>query len=193
MSVNPVIAAGLLDNPWVVVTILIVSALANWLSKRRADNAGKNPPAETDAPDPDPPAAGQNWEESFRRMFEVDSQEQSSTPAQPAQPPPLIRRPPNLGRVSVPPLVAPLESQSEPALRPASVGILPVDEFESGETPVRRYELSRAAHAAQARQASHRFLQSKATRPRLFLHHPHTARQAFVASLVFGQPKGLEN
>lgn len=173
-------AAGLFDSPWVIVTLVLVSAIANWLSKRRADQAGENPPGDSDsdsATPAAPPPLVPSWEERLRRMLEDKSEEAP----RPSAPPPLIRQ--------APPVRTPVVRQTTPP----RVEISPADEPELGQAVTRRYELSDAAHAAQAQQAAHRRQLTKTRRPVLgSLRHPETARQAFAAALVFGPPKGLE-
>ncbi len=182
---NLIIAAGLFDSPWAVAAFVIAGAIINWLSKRRAENAAQNQAPESEAPDAAPPRAP-NWEERLRRM--VEAQTQPPPPAAPpAQLPPVIRRAP-LPRATLPPVLTPVERPNLPA-----VEMLADAEVEFSAPPVRRYELSDAAHAAQAKLVSHRLLHAKTKRPILgSLRNPHTARQAFAASLVLGPPKGLE-
>lgn len=191
MSEFLIIAAGLFDSPWAVAIFVLAGAIINWLSQRRANKAGKNEDAETGDSMSEPPAKV-SWEERLRRMLE-ESPQQSPAPSAPPMPsPPLTRRPP-LPRPAVPPVIVPAERQTASALRPTLFESVVSDEFESTDPTVRRYELSSAAHAAQAQHASRRLLQTKA-KPPVFksLRDPQNARQAFAASLVFGPPKGLE-
>jgi hypothetical protein len=189
---NLIIAAGLFDSPWTIAIFLLAGALINWLSQRRANKAGNDPASETDSASPAP--AAPNWEERLRRMLEEKTPERSVPAAPPAKPPPLIRRPPSRSFDSVPPVIVPVERQAAPPLRPPPVEIVPGTELELSEPLGRRYELSSAAHQAQAHQARRRLQLSKAKRPVLgSLRNPQTARQAFVGSLVFGAPKGLES
>lgn len=191
MSVNLIIAAGLFDSPWTIAIFLLAGAIINWLSKRRADNAAGNQTPE-DAPESNPSPVS-NWEERLRRMLEEKNQQKPApTAAPPTQAPPIIRRAP-VPRPAVPPVLAPVERPAPPALRPPPVQIISAEEMEFSEPTVRRYELSDAAHAAQAKLATDRRLQSRTKRPILgSLRNPQTARQAFATSLVFGPPKGLE-
>ena len=46
MLLNPLLAAGLFDNPWVFIALLLISGVANWLGKLRAKNAGDDKSAE---------------------------------------------------------------------------------------------------------------------------------------------------
>jgi hypothetical protein len=186
VSGNLIIAAGLFDSPWTVAIFLLAGALINWLSKRRADNAGA-PPSETDGDSSSGPAKP-NWEERLRQMLEEKIQGQSAPTPPTAKPPPIIRRPPGRGADAVPPVIVAVERKAT-----LPVGIEPGDGREFSVPAARRYELSSAAHAAQALQASQRLLRSKIKQPVLGnLRRPQTARQAFAASLVFGTPKGLE-
>lgn len=187
MSVTLIIAAGPFDSPWTIAIFLLAGAIINWLSKRRAENAAGNP-ASDETPETNASPLS-SWEERLRRMLEEKNQQPPApTAAPPVQIPPVIRRPP-LPRPAAPPVSA---SVVPAALRPPPVQIVSADESESGEPAGRRYELSDAAHAAQAKLALHR-LQPRTKRPILgSLRNPQSARQAFATSLVFGPPKGLE-
>lgn len=185
MSVNLIIAAGLFDSPWTVAIFVLAGALINWLSKRRADQAAENQPPEPDSAGAPPPPAP-NWEENLRRMFEDKSPEQ---PGPPVNPPPLLRRAPTQGQTPLPPVIKSVERTD--LVPPTSDEGRSLEELP--EPAVRRYELSSAAHAAQAREASQRLQRSRKTRPiSISLRRAHAARQAYAASLVFGPPKGLE-
>ncbi len=78
---NPLFAAGLFDNPWIVAVIVIVGALVNWLSKRRQEKSAGPPPG-GDEPSPSAgKAPGEfNLEEALRRLMGE------------APPPPLLPR-----------------------------------------------------------------------------------------------------
>ena len=197
MSLTPIIAAGLFDSPWVIIALVIASGIANWLSKRRAEKNGELPPSdqETSAP---PSAAPPDWEERLRRMLGEDVP--TATPPPTAAPPPIIRptEPPR----SAPPLLRPARQAAPPAppRRPPPVEIVPVIVPQSVneasaeiEETGRRYELQEAAaKAALLRQAMTR-APRRTTGLKAALRQPQAARQAFVASLVFGPPKGLES
>lgn len=195
MNLTPIIAAGLFDSPWVVIAIVIASGIANWLSKRRAEKNGEPPPTE-EQPSAPPSAAPPDWVERLRRMLGEDVP--TATPPPTAAPPPIIR--PATPR-SAPPLLRPARQAAPPASpqRPPPVEIVPLimpqtvkEASDEIEETGRRYELQEAAAKAA-------LLQSMARTPRrtnglkVRLQQPQAARQAFVASLVLGPPKGLES
>jgi len=176
-------AAGLFDNPWLVAVIIIISALANWLSQRRAAKAEAEAPPETDTATP-PESA--DWEARLRRML-------GEAPANP----PVIGPPPvPVGRAQ-PPLLRPGAGTFTTGQRPPFVEIAPELAVETAapsrgvERAIRRYEQRLESQTAPARA-------SRATGSRnpnalgAALRQPQAARQAFIASLVFGPPKALE-
>lgn len=195
VSITPIIAAGLFDSPWVIIAVVIASGIANWLSKRRAEKNGELPPSDQQ-PSAPPPAGPPDWEERLRRMLGEDVP--TATPPPTAAPPPIIR--PATPR-SAPPLLRPARQTAPPASppRPPPVEIVPLivpqtvkEASAEIEETGRRYELQEAAAKAA-------LLQSIARAPRrtnglkVRLQQPQAARQAFVASLVLGLPKGLES
>ncbi len=190
MSFTPIIAAGLFDSPWVIIALVVASGIANWLSKRRAEKNGELPPTD-DQPSAPPPAAPPDWEERLRRMLGED------VPT--ATPPPIIR--PAAPTRSAPPLLRPARQpmSSAPPRRPPPVEVVPVivpqtvkEASAEIEETVRRYELQEAAARAALPQSIAR-VPRRTTGLKTSLRQPHAARQGFVASLVFGPPKGLES
>lgn len=201
---NAVFAFGLVDNPWVVVIILLVTALSSWLSKRRQakETLADKPPM----PSGKPPAPGAkprefDLEEAMRRLLGEDA-----FPKPQPTPPPIPRPPPapeweEEGPPVPPrrPLPAPLPPRV-PVLvaRPAPVPVavtraasLPVvelgDEAEEGAHSVSLAALEHpAASYGQMPRPRQRQWPARPWRD------PRNARQAFVASLVFGPPKGFE-
>lgn len=180
--------AGLLDGPWMFVLIVLISTVANWLSKRRAEAAEETKPTSEAAPQ----AAPADWEERLRRLLGEEV-----LPPQPARPTPVPQQPaPPLRRpTGSPPLVRPAST----ALRPPPVEVVPVARSSEAEVAaggveetVRRFEQLDPAVMTPVRPIS-----ALGSRRRsglaLNLRHPQAARQAFVASLVFGTPKGFED
>jgi hypothetical protein len=196
VSVTPIIAAGLFDSPWVLIALVVASGIANWLSKRRAEKNGELPPSDQQ-PSAPPPVAPPDWEERLRRMLGEDLPPASPPPT--AAPPPIIRpvTPPR----SAPPLLRPARQPMPPAppQRPPPVEIVPVivpqtvkEASAEIEETVRRYELQEAAAKAALHHSIAR-APRRATGLKTSLRQPQAARQGFVASLVFGPPKGLES
>jgi hypothetical protein len=196
VSITPIIAAGLFDSPWVIIAIVVASGIANWLSKRRAAKNGELPPSDQQ-PSAPPSAAPPDWEERLRRMLGEDVP--TATPPPTVAPPPIIR--PSAPTSSAPPLLRPARQpmSSAPPRRPPPVEVVPLivphtvkeASAEIGET-VRRYELQEAAARAALQQSIAR-APRRAPGLKASLRQPQAARQGFVASLVFGPPKGLES
>lgn len=195
MSFTPIIAAGLFDSPWVIIAIVVASGIANWLSKRRAEKNGELPPSDQQPSAPPSPPA--DWEERLRRMLGEDIP--TATPPPTAAPPPIIR--PATPTRSAPPLLRPARQAAPPVAprRPPPVEVVPLivpqtvkEASAEIEETGRRYELQEAAARAALRQAATR-APRRTTGLTASLRQPQAARQGFVASLVFGPPKGLES
>ena len=192
---NTLFAAGLFDNPWLVAVIVIGGALVNWLSNRRA---GKQPSDQPEGEAPSVPsgkAPGEfNLEDALRRLM-------GEPP--PAPVPPRIPRadrselqpepdwqeeePFQPVRQTVPPLQPPLI-----AVAPASFTTTALSEQE--EEAARRFEQFNEQGRHPATVIGHRrgYGSGAGRRTRSRWRDPRSARRAFVASLVFGPPKGLE-
>lgn len=210
---NPLFAVGLFDNPWIVAVIVIGGALANWIAKRRQEKeAGQQPESEA-PPLPDKPQGELNLEEALRRLLG-----QESPPQQPV-PPPIIPRTPPPRPPAQPdwqeeeyvrseqewmeelqgsrtgegettrPTPPPLRSTPTAPARPLAASILPSDE--QAQAAGRFAQLNEAGrHPATVVHAGggHSVAGTRTAHWR----NPRNVRQAFVASLVFGPPKGLE-
>jgi hypothetical protein len=197
VPLNSCFAAGLFDGPWVVLVLIIASALINWLSKRRE---GKQANGETDGDQPKAPsgkpAVEFDLEEAMRRLLGEE------TPAPTPAPPPLPREsrsapPPAKLRTEatpgkVPPVVPPLISPARAVARTRAVASPKVERHEQaarrfeelneqGRHPATVIRHGRGSRSFPARRAAARW------------GDPRSARQAFVASLVFAPPKGLES
>jgi hypothetical protein len=179
---------ALFDNPWVVVAILVASGVANWLAQRRA----KKTEGEAD-PEAEAPPAAPGWQEKLRELLqEAQAQSQPTDPPKPPRgegAPPVLRRttPPEV--VIVPPVITARESQPRP-IRPPPVAVVAPSRFQG-------YAMDHVKSPPPARPARSVLPPVRKTGPRpgklqQTLRRSDTARQAFVASLVFGPPKGLE-
>lgn len=180
---NPLLAASLFDSPWIILAIMAASAIANWLSKRRQQQQEQQEELEN-------PSAAPELELSSdfeRRLREMLGQE-----------PPLLPAPPVIQETAADDWAREARGETAPVPRRQDVtAVLPpplISEsaFQPGPTAVRRVE-------ATARPAPTALVAESALRPSrrraggVNWRNPRTARQAFVASLVFGPPKGLEN
>jgi hypothetical protein len=205
-------ANGLFDQPWLVAVFIIVGLISNWLMKRRQEQeAARRPEAERPSA-PEKPEEEFDLETAMRRLLGEPPPAQSS-------PPPVItgsQRPPPLAdarQSDAEALRSELAWQEESEEGLAEDG----EQLRSAPPPLRPPSvLASSARVtvlteAQA-QAARRFVQSSAkasersatilqgsnapsvAEPRTaYWRNPRNARQAFVASLVFGSPKGLES
>ena len=212
-------------NSWesllVFAAFIVLSAVANWVKRRRGGKDADAWPAETDVPAPrrptqrtqppltpvvPTPAKRFDLEQELRRLL---GEEEPPKP-EPAAPPPL------------PPVVArTLKPATTPTPFPRIPSVLeniPVEETRHVEQTTRAYPLTRMAEARQDFQkasqlsaqvvermhqvdehVAHHLIKSRTTIPSQtaelvrVLRQPRTARQAFVTSLVFGPPKALDS
>lgn len=199
-------AASLFDSPWLLVVFIIVGMISNWLMKRRQEKEQQDTENEP-PPLADKPKSGFDLEDVLRRLIDEES------PAKPSpSPPPIIPRP---TPSEAPPRdwepdefiqperdwqpMAREDRLEAPMAKPPPPPSPPLTIFQSHSATVSGDALTNVPAAANP-------LLNKSTHPPPALdrhakrntratvwRNPHTARQAFVASLVFGPPKGLEN
>ena len=209
---NSLFAAGLFDQPWLVAGFIVVGLISNWLMKRRQEKEAGPAPEGKPQPAPGGPQGGFNLEETLRRLME-----ESSPPKAPV-PPPII---PTTATVrpsstedwqdaeAVPSRQSWREEASEartdarrtavriptpprptPAARARTEGTIVSPSAEQAQAARRFAQLNeQGRHPAIAVHGTRR---SRPGSPAAYWRNPRNARQAFVASLVFGPPKGLE-
>ena len=192
---NTLFAAGLFENPWVVVVIVLGGALVNWLSKRRAEKQADHQPdgEEPSAPASKPPGEF-NLEDALRRLMGEEP------PAQSPVPPPI----PRAAQDELPPepdweeeeQFEPVR-QTAPPLRPPPIVVAPTSvtiATISEQEAARRFEQfnEQGRHPATVVSHGREHLSRASKRAASRWRDPRSARQAFVASLVFGPPKSLE-
>lgn len=202
---DAIFAAGLFDSPWVVLAILVGSAVANWLAKRRQEKQAGQPDRQPEGAEPMPPArpsSGEfDLEETLRRLMGEESRPASPTP-------PVIPRTP---RPELPPtrgwpdeVMLPQEalrrpaSATIPAPRPPvilpQVIITPREPVSEVDLAEERFEQLAEQVKQPATVVTHK-LRATARRGRrgaALWRDARSARRAFVASLVFAPPKSLE-
>lgn len=94
---------AVVDNIWVMLAIVIISAISSWLQKRNQKNGQPEPwGGEDDSPRPQRPGGGNasapnpsqplNWEEELKRLLEGQPPLDSTAGTPPPPPPPIIRR-----------------------------------------------------------------------------------------------------
>ena len=178
IAMNLMFAAGLFDSPWVVAAIVIIGAFINWLSQLRQQKRQQEEERRARAGESEPPQKPSfDVEEALRRLLGEEAPKPTHAP------PPL-------------PHAAPPVWQDRPMVVPPVIVALPVErEFESAKVQqqtiaqmvqvaeqVRQHQVSgEQAHRVHARKWSGLW------RDRASM------RRAFVGSLVFGPPKGLES
>ena len=204
-----------MDSLLGTLAVLVIMAISSWLQKKAETQQRPGPPGSGQRPKPallnqPPPPAGSgqpgpsrksDWQEELRRLLEGDA-----PPVQP--PPPMVVQE---TRHPVAPVVISLPRHSAPPkLAPA------LDEEEEGPLTSR---LTDAAHAYRKAQQLHEETagklqqiadQARQHRPGKaagrragrspeiasaisLVRNPASVRQAFVASIIFSAPKGLEN
>ncbi len=203
-------ANGLFDQPWLVAVFIIVGLISNWLMKRRQEQeVARRPEGERPAA-PEKPEEEFDLEAAMRRLLgELPSSQSAPPPVIPGaqRPPPLAdSRQADAGelrsgqswqeeaeegwaedgeqlRPAPPPLRPPVFSQS-------AVGVTVPTEAQA--QAARRFaQLNEAGqHPATVVHGGDSRLRAGARAA--YWRNPRNARQAFVASLVFGPPKGLE-
>ncbi|MFA6546979.1 MAG: hypothetical protein WCS99_21360, partial [Limisphaerales bacterium] len=113
---------AVIDNIWVMLAIVVISAISSWLQKRNQKNGQPEPwggeddqnyPSQqrggrgTAAPNPN---QALNWEEELKRLLEGQPPLDSTAGTPPPPPPPIVRRqtPPP------PPVPVPVSRESLP-------------------------------------------------------------------------------
>jgi len=194
---NPLFASGLFDSPWLVAIFIIVGAIYNWLMKRRQEKEAEHP-TEGNAPAPpaSKPAGEFNLEEALRRLMGEEPPE-----AAPA-PPPI----PRAAQGELPPAPAweeeePFQSvrQTVPPLQPppilvAQTSITTTAASEQQKEAARRFEQlnEQGRHPATVVGRGWGSRSRAGKRTASLWRDPRSARQAFVGSIVFAPPKGME-
>jgi hypothetical protein len=195
VSASPFIIAGLFDGPWVFVFIVLVSAVVNWLSKRRQEQAGGED-RRNEMSGGQPPKAPADWEERLRRLLGEEVVPPRPGPPPSSQSAPPLRRP--TAPTPRPPILRP-GGPTAPAWRPPPVEVVPVtvkttrDEVvgHGVEETIRRFESLDSAAMTSVRPLGI-MKPARGSMLGAALRQRQVAQQAFVASLVFGPPKGLE-
>ena len=183
---NLIFAAGLFDSPWVVAAIIIIGAFVNWLSqlrqqKQQRDAEKRAQEGQTESP---PTPQGEfDLEETLKRW--LGEEVPKPTPALP----PVIPRAPNVPRPA-------RQGGGVPSVMPPPlIATMPREALEVSE--VQKQAAARLAQATgQVREHHPAVAQVRRGRGAQWSgvwRDRSSVRRAFVSSLVFGPPKGLES
>jgi len=174
----PLLAAGLFDSPWVILLVILGTPLINWLTKKREEARQQQAPADKQAGSPEDRAA----------MAEILRQLMGEPPAQAPSPPPLPTWDEDEDgvfpkvRQTAPPALPPPPGSLQAITRQRELANLRFKQLqEQGRNP------AVAVGHGQGR------LPNRGKRGASPWHDRKKARQAFVASIVFAPPKGLEH
>jgi len=213
---NAFVATGLFDSPWIIVAIVLFTTIYNWLAKRR-----QNSPADKRTDGSEPPAPSSkppgefNLEEALRRL--MGEEPPASVPAPPPipraaqdelppvedwpdpeqlQPEPTWRKEAEAAEAEV----RQAAIQTGPPLRPPLIAVerasaTTLEASEQDERDARRFEQlnEQGRHPATVVGGAGRERRSHAgTRADSPWRNRRSVRRAFVASLIFAPPKGLE-
>jgi len=208
---NIFFASGLFDSPWVIAVIIVGGAVINWLTQRRQrkEEQKQQEPPQAGGPSPGaPPKAEREFdmEETLRRLLGEEI-----VPPRPAEPPPVAPvAPPRPAPASPRPTIAPppirpriLEAPPASALVPPMptarppASILPKTASVEAAWQLETMALERESQPEPVLQttviaAPMPLRRSRGMRPGWNWRRRRSARQAFVASVVFSPPKGFE-
>ena len=178
------LASSLFDSPWLIIVIMLASAIAKWRSKRRQpeDQEGEVQPDE-------PERRGQTGIE--RRLQEFLSANPSQTPRLSAAPPPVLTGVEDdwVSRVRREILMAQRQTSHPPA---APTPLMMEADVVSPEAAKRFVKLAdEAEHPPATIDLIPRW--QKPHNPKAaYWRNARNARHAFAASVIFGPPKGFE-
>lgn len=211
---NSIVAANLFENPLVLVAIVLLAALSNWLMKRRqagtpaSPNENESPPARGQQ---ERPVRQPDWQDILRQLLEGE-------PPPAVTPPPILhasrdeqtlpaggdeeqfhsdQMPPDESPESYEGFQQPLNQGAELSRQHTVVASAIATRFEADgrhENTIRRVVTfdGKAKRPGRAMQAAHRRHSSTGGRAARLWRDGQIVRRAFVASLIFAPPKGLE-
>lgn len=183
---TPLLAANPLDNPLVLAAIVIGGMIVNWLAQRRKAQQENQPaPERHELPTPSQPPDKFNLEETLRELMGEEA-----APRQPA-PPPIVQP---AERSQPQPESAQFPSETPPTVAPKRAGVASFAIPQTPEEAALRFEQlsEQGRNPAKAQDLRRCHRPGSSARAALWSNRE-KVRQAFVASLVFGPPKGLEN
>ena len=209
-----------IDSFWIMVAIAIGSALVEWYQRRHQKRGGEQPGQELEPPmdTPRPAAPGEDWQAELRRLLEGERAPQSPPPS---APPPVVVVPYDPKPAAepepkvTPPVAPPIIRPSKPVVISNPRPVIDWEDAAAPSAPLAHLTESAAAHhrvGALEEQALQRMLAAAnrtehphATLPpprraqfdpavaevHAWLREPRTTRQAVMASVILGPPRGL--
>lgn len=175
---NAFFAASLFDNPLVIAAIVIGSMIVNWMSQRRKAAEADEPPIEhRPPPAARKPAGDFDLQETIRQLLGEPTAPRQSTP------PPIY---PSAAKLP-PPRLAEFSEETVPPISASRMSSASLAAYQASESADEPSKINLAHNPAQA-QTGRRRIHPRTNQWRDRKH----ARNAFVSSLIFGPPKGLE-
>ena len=213
---------GVIDKFWIFLAIAIGTIIVEWLKKRHSPGEpGSTDETETYRPTtstpsrPSPPdarpAATSDWEEELRRLLGGKPSEAKPPPIrtpEPATAPPsrpvVIQAPKpvlQIPRSVPPPLAGTFMAEAErsvevrlPTLKESASAYQRASHLQEQVIEhLKHVEAMTERHQARVPTAHRQAVSTDAVRSIALIRNRTTARQAIIASLVFGPPKALEN
>ena len=167
-------------DDWGIVIFVIIAILSNLFGKKKKkeeEQSGEQPPPQPEASKPS------SLEEELRRLLSGGSGQQPSTPVEETLPPVLQSESP------------PTEPQWEP--EPVVETASPLNEAKEAYQQASQLheavaERMKQVHTSHAPTATVDAVSGELREVITMVRQPKTARQAIVASVILGSPKGLE-
>jgi len=211
LMLNPVLPTGpmlgKIDNFWILLALVIGSAIWEWLKKKgQTEQTGSGhgepeSPHSTSAPHRPataPPAASPHpatseWEKELRRLLGGEP------PGPSRSPPPVVTAAP-VARTVPPRLAESRIAEAErsvvvqlPALEDSTTAFQRASHLHEGVAErLKRVEEITEHHLGKVPALLRPNLSAETAQTISLVRHPRTARQAMIASLIFGPPRALE-
>ena len=204
---------GGLDTFWILLLIVLGSAINEWLKKKKQMGRKDSSPPEMPRPASPRPTATSNWEEQLRRL--LDGEMPAAKPP-PVAPPPIrqvIAQEPKPSPPQGPVVAAAPVARTAPlglsgpgtveAAKPVEVHLQALKEsaaayqrashlHEGVAEHLKRVEEMTEHHPGKVPTARRPGFSAETAQTIALIRNPRTARKAIIASLIFGLPKTLE-
>jgi len=204
---------GGLDTFWILLLIVLGSAINEWLKKKKQMSRKDSSPPQMPRPASPRPTATSNWEEQLRRLLDGEMPVAKPPPVAPPPVRPVIVQepkpsPPQRRVVAASPVAstAPL-ALSGPgtaeaaktvevhlqALKESAAAYQRASHLHEGVAEhLKRVEEMTEHHPGKIPTAHRPGFSTEAAQTIALIRNPRTVRKAMIASLIFGPPKALE-